>query len=65
MAKHQKSNPNKDGDFYARLFKLHHCIGNKHFAAQVARIQADAIADFVLGNEEKEKLLAQKHPKSS
>lgn len=49
-------NGKKDGDYYARLFKLHHCIGNKHFAAQVAQIQADTLKDFLLTKEEKKKI---------
>lgn len=55
--KQPKVSIDKNGDYYARAFKLHHCIGSKSFASQVARIQADAIADFVLSNEEKAKLL--------
>lgn len=53
MAKESKL---KDGNHYARVFKLHHCIGSESFARQVARIQSDAIADFVITNGEKEKL---------
>jgi hypothetical protein len=33
----------KNGDYYARLFKLHHCVGSRKFAEQVAKIQADVI----------------------
>lgn len=32
----------KTPDEWAREFKLHHCIGNKKFAAQIRRVQKEA-----------------------
>lgn len=55
----------KSADDWARMFKLHSCVGNKKFAKQIEQIQADTIkscADLIVtdGNPDiaREKILA-------
>ena len=43
----------KSSDEWAKIFKLHSCIGNKKFAEQVRLIQEDA-AQCAISNQKKE-----------